>query len=254
MVRTVLHLAFAAIALALTASPMGAALRPNDLPPSLDDVVFLKFKPEQTHDTLGLPASVNRPPPFVAWRDRIAEIFSLRMAEQSCLATAVYFEARSESTLGQLAVANVIINRAKIPAYPSTICGVVFQGSQRFNACQFSFACDGKSDIPQAGRAWQKAVAIANLLLPGEKERNFEEFIFISAATHYHTDEIEPGWSKSLSRLTTIGHHIFYSDQVSVQEPRPIKEESVGTADFAPWCAENHCAVRVNLPSMNLRG
>jgi spore germination cell wall hydrolase CwlJ-like protein len=188
---------------------MGAALRPNDLPPSLEGENFFKFL--QTQDTQELPAPVNRAPLFVAWRDRIAEIFSFRMVEKSCLATAVYFEARSESTLGQLAVANVIINRTKVLTYPSTVCGVVFQGSSRFNACQFSFACDGKSDVPQAELAWKKAIAIANLLLPIEQKRKYEEFLFVSTATNYHADYVVPVWSKSLTRLTKIGRHIFYS-------------------------------------------
>ena len=209
MDRFVLTVAFVLCTLALQSAPMGAALRPNDLPTSLEGENFFKFL--QTQDTQEPATLGNRAPPFAEWRDRIAEIFSLRMVEKSCLATAVYFEARSEPTSGQLAVANVIINRTKTPAYPATICGVVFQGSSRFNACQFSFACDGKSDIPQAKRAWQKAVAIANLLLPSEQKRKYKEFLFVSTATNYHADYVDPVWSKSLTRLTKIGRHIFYS-------------------------------------------
>ena len=161
------------VALSFSHFPMGAALRPGDLPPSLDDVVFLRLiRSKRNH--IERRAS-HRAPPFVAWRDRLAEIFSVRMVEKSCLATAIYFEARSESTLGQLSVANVIINRTKIPAYPSTVCGVVFQ-DQALQRFQFSFACDGKSDVPQTKRAWKKAMAIASLLLPVKKKRNYEEF------------------------------------------------------------------------------
>ncbi|HUQ37144.1 MAG TPA: cell wall hydrolase [Aestuariivirga sp.] len=232
MDRSVHTLMFVVCALALSATPMGAALKPNDFPPSLE--VFIKFRQGQTPDTPELPASVNQVAPLVAWRNRIAELLSLQMVEKSCLATAVYFEARSESALGQLAVANVIINRAKTPAYPSTICGVVFQGSKRFNACQFSFACDGKPDVPQAGRAWQKATAIADLLLPVEKKKKYEEFMFVSTATHYHTVEIKPRWSNSLSRLNQIGRHIFYSQEASVLAPNDnaVAPSSGETADF----------------------
>jgi len=214
MDRSVVTLVFVVCAWALLPTPMGAALRPNDFPQSLE--VLIKFKQGQTQDSPDLPVSVNRVATLAAWRNRIAEIFSLQMTEKSCLATAIYFEARSEPALGQLVVANVIINRTKTPAYPSTICGVVFQGSSRFNACQFSFACDGKSDVPQAGRAWQKAMAIANLLLPLQKKKKYEEFMFVSTATHYHTVEVKPRWSKSLSRLNQIGRHIFYSQEASV--------------------------------------
>ena len=152
---------------------------------------------------------------FLSWTHNITALFASRIVEKSCLARAVYFEARSEPTLGQLAVATVILNRVKAPHYPSSICGVVYQGASHLNGCQFSFACDGKSDLPKAGRAWQKAIAVANLALTGEKEMEMEmeneDLQFVSTATHYHADYVEPYWSKSLSRLTKIGHHIFYS-------------------------------------------
>ena len=133
------------------------------------------------------------------WTKTLKTMFDPGMVAQNCLATAVYFEARSESQLGQLAVATVILNRAKASNYPSSICGVIYQGAQRLNACQFSFACDGQSDIPQDARAWETAVEVAALALA------------VSGATHYHADYVDPSWSKSLHRLTKIGRHIFYS-------------------------------------------
>lgn len=148
---------------------------------------------------------------FLSWTHSITALLAPRTFEKNCLAMAVYFEARSETTLGQFAVATVILNRVKSPHYPSTVCGVVYQGASRPNACQFSFACDGKSDLPEAGRAWQKALAVSTLALSGEKEIESEELQRFSTATHYHTDYVEPVWSKSLSRLTKIGRHIFYS-------------------------------------------
>jgi spore germination cell wall hydrolase CwlJ-like protein len=154
---------------------------------------------------------VNAGSSFLSWTHSITALLAPRTFEKNCLAMAVYFEARSETTLGQYAVATVILNRVKSPHYPSTVCGVVYQGASRPNACQFSFACDGKSDLPEAGRAWQKALAVSALALSGEKEIESEELQIFSTATHYHTDYVEPVWSKSLSRLTKIGHHIFYS-------------------------------------------
>lgn len=148
---------------------------------------------------------------FLSWTQGFTTLLAPRTFEKNCLAMAVYFEARSETTLGQFAVATVILNRVRSPHYPSTVCGVVYQGASRPNACQFSFACDGKSDLPEAGRAWQKALAVSTLALSGENEIESEELQNFSTATHYHTDYVEPVWSKSLSRLTKIGHHIFYS-------------------------------------------
>ena len=146
-----------------------------------------------------------------SWAHKINTFFDTRIVEESCLANAVYFEARSESALGQLAVATVILNRAKSLHYPSSICGVVYQGASHLNACQFSFACDGKPDIPKLGRAWQKALAVTALALGNDNEMDDAQMQIVSTATHYHADYAEPSWSKSLHRLTKIGHHIFYS-------------------------------------------
>ena len=150
-------------------------------------------------------------PSILSWVDKIKAVLNPRNIEERCLARAVYFEARSESQWGQLAVATVVLNRVRAPRYPSTICGVVYQGASHSNACQFSFACDGQPDIPKQGRAWDSALAIAGLALANDN--NSEDWLMrtISAATHYHADYVTPGWSKSLQRLTKIGHHIFYS-------------------------------------------
>jgi spore germination cell wall hydrolase CwlJ-like protein len=139
------------------------------------------------------------PAAIASWKHTFKTMFDPRIVAQSCLATAIYFEARSESQLGQLAVATVILNRAKMSIYPSSICGVVYQGTSRLNACQFSFACDGHTNLPPNDRAWETAVAIAALALD------------VAAATHYHADYVDPSWSRSLHRLTKIGRHIFYS-------------------------------------------
>jgi hypothetical protein len=130
-----------------------------------------------------------------------------RLTEADCLARAIYFEARSESEVGQLAVAKVVLNRVKDPAYPKSICQVVYQGSQRPNACQFSFACDGISDEPKQREAWKKSKQIASRALAGD-----QSIQILGAATYYHADYVTPKWSSSFKRLIKIGRHIFYSD------------------------------------------
>src|SRR5688572_16670427 len=97
---------------------------------------------------------------IASWTHKIKTFLDSRIIEESCLAAAVYFEARSESQLGQLAVATVILNRVKASNASSSICGVVYKGASHFNACQFSFACDGKPDIPEDVRAWKTALAV----------------------------------------------------------------------------------------------
>jgi hypothetical protein len=131
----------------------------------------------------------------------------IRLAEENCLAKAVYFEARSETELGQLAVAKVILNRLKDPAYPKTICGVVYQGSDRRNSCQFSFACDGMPDDVKSRPAWDRSKRIAQKALAGDQTVRI-----MGAATHYHADYVRPKWSRDMRRLIKIGRHIFYSD------------------------------------------
>lgn len=128
-----------------------------------------------------------------------------RLAQSECLSRAVYFEARSESELGQLAVAKVILNRVNSKRYPNNICDVVYQGSERRNSCQFSFACDGQADKPRYGKAWRHAKLVAKRALAGDDRLNV-----IATAMHYHADYVKPKWAGAMSRLIKIGSHIFY--------------------------------------------
>ena len=122
-----------------------------------------------------------------------------------CLTAAVYYEARSESPDGQRAVAQVVLNRARHPAYPNNVCGVVFQGSQRRTGCQFSFTCDGSMRRgSRNAAAWEQARGVAQTALSGDV------FAPVGLATHYHTTAIRAWWAPSLTRAITIGAHIFY--------------------------------------------
>jgi spore germination cell wall hydrolase CwlJ-like protein len=131
----------------------------------------------------------------------------VQMAEENCLARAIYFEARSESELGQIAVAKVVLNRVKDPEYPNTICGVVYQGSGRRNSCQFSFACDGLPDDVKSASAWSQAKRLAKKTISGDAK-----VAALTTATNYHADYVKPKWAKSMKRLVKIGRHIFYED------------------------------------------
>ncbi|MCB1378864.1 MAG: cell wall hydrolase [Alphaproteobacteria bacterium] len=131
----------------------------------------------------------------------------VQLAEENCLARAIYFEARSESELGQLAVAKVILNRVRDKDYPSTICGVVYQGSGSRNSCQFSFACDGLPDDVRNPKSWANSKRLAQKALAGDAK-----VAAIGSATNYHADYVRPKWAKNMRRLIKIGRHIFYSD------------------------------------------
>ncbi len=125
--------------------------------------------------------------------------------EKRCLAEAIYFEARSESESGQAAVAQVIFNRVNSGLYPSSVCGVVYQNRQRRNACQFSFACDGKSLKITEPEPWAVAVRIADAVTTGETYS-----AGVGASTHYHANYVRPRWAKRLKKMDVIGNHIFY--------------------------------------------
>ena len=127
-----------------------------------------------------------------------------QLSAVDCLTAAVYYEAASESATGQRAVAQVILNRMRHPAYPNSACGVVFQGSQRTTGCQFSFTCDGSLRRRPSASGWLRARSVATAALSGYVEPA------VGYATHYHTTYVVPYWSSSLTKLRTVGSHIFY--------------------------------------------
>jgi spore germination cell wall hydrolase CwlJ-like protein len=122
-----------------------------------------------------------------------------------CLATAIYFEARGETYRGQVAVAQVVLNRVKDHRYPDTICSVVFQNQHRRNACQFSFACDGIPETVSDRTAWAQAEEIAERFTAGELY-----LTEVADSTHYHATYVRPDWAPRMNRTTQIGLHVFY--------------------------------------------
>jgi spore germination cell wall hydrolase CwlJ-like protein len=131
--------------------------------------------------------------------------------ERLCLTQAIYHEARGETESGQMAVANIIVNRAMNPRYPSTICGVVFQNADQGRyKCQFTFACDGRSDMGKERRAWNRAVRLAEVAF-SEFQRGVTPEILPSSALFYHTTAVRPKWSYTFRRVAAIGSHIFYA-------------------------------------------
>jgi spore germination cell wall hydrolase CwlJ-like protein len=121
-----------------------------------------------------------------------------------CLADAVYYESRGETPAGQAAVAQVVLNRVRHPAFPKSVCGVVFQGAHTGDTCQFSFACDGSMNRPREAGAWQRARQVAAHALAG--------FVMPSVgnATHFHVVGLDPGWGPRLMKVAQIGLHVFY--------------------------------------------
>jgi spore germination cell wall hydrolase CwlJ-like protein len=128
-----------------------------------------------------------------------------RAKAEKCLAEAIYFEARGEPVKGQIAVAQVVLNRAFSGYYPTTVCGVVYQNAHRHYACQFSFACDGRREIIREPDAWERAKKIATESLDGKLW-----LPEVGKATHYHAYWVRPGWVREMHKLYKLGVHTFY--------------------------------------------
>ena len=128
-----------------------------------------------------------------------------RKRELRCMATAIYFEARDEPVKGQIAVAQVIMNRIRSPFYPKTVCGVVYQGERNRHGCQFSFTCTGKHNSVKEKPEWATAVKLAKQVIAGEVWLGE-----VGPATHYHATYVHPEWRHELDKITQIGGHIFY--------------------------------------------
>ena len=139
-----------------------------------------------------------------------------------CLAAAIYYEAASEPDPGQRAVAQVVLNRVAHPAYPKTVCGVVYQGSERSTGCQFSFTCDGSLARIPSRMFWLRAEQVAREALAG--------YVYapVGLATHYHTVAVHPYWADSLNYLGTIGAHRFYRFRGPAGQPATFRFAYLG--------------------------
>ena len=120
-----------------------------------------------------------------------------------CLTAAIYYEAASESDDGERAVAQVVLNRVRHPAFPATVCGVVYQGSET-HGCQFSFACDGSMARARSRAGWTRAMRVAAEALAGQV------FAPVGLATHYHTYAVTPAWNRAMVMTDAVGAHFFH--------------------------------------------
>ncbi len=184
----------------------------------------------------GLRGPIAAGPQPVSLRDRFSVAFGLTRSpvqpfhfkaieaqagdharDTQCLAQAVYYEARGESPSGQAAVAQVVLNRVRHPAFPKTICGVVFQ--RLGDDCQFSFACNGAMRQPLDRASWRRATAVADRALSGAVMTQ------VGAATHFQAVRSSSGWAGSLAKVAQIGEHIFYRFTGRAGAPRMFKAE-----------------------------
>lgn len=157
-----------------------------------------------------------------------------------CLSDAIYYEAANEPDAGQRAVAQVIVNRMRHPSYPNSVCGVIYQGSERASGCQFSYSCDGSMARIPARAAWLRGQRVAMETLSGAV------YAPVGMATHYHAAYVYPYWAPSLDFVGTIGAHRFYRWKGAAgrpsaffrshagREPQPGPKPRIWTADRLP--------------------
>jgi len=158
-----------------------------------------------------------------------------RDKQEKCLAEAVYFEARGEAVRGQIAVAQVVMNRVFSGFYPTTVCGVVYQNAKRHLACQFTFACDGIPDVVREPDMWVRAKKIAKATLDGQLWLRE-----VGKSTHYHAYWVHPSWVHEMKKMYRTGVHTFYrprawgdgSDAPSWGTPAQTAEISAKLAAF----------------------
>ncbi len=214
--------------------PAHASPAPHQSSPSL------RLRPapvEFAPDAITAMASLEEPdrliPPATALRLRAGQD---RERATTCLALAIYYEARGEVREGQQAVAQVVLNRVRDPIYPKTVCAVVFQGAERPTGCQFSFTCDSSMDRPPRGQAWKLAQRLARQALDG--------FVLVElgGAVNYHNETVRPVWSAFLNRASEIGHHIFYTADLTLRSHYEGGEPLFAKAEAAELNADSPLA------------
>lgn len=184
--------------------PVAAALthRPATPPPAVEPVRVYALDVDRAR-------AFNAAIPFLKGAVAAARPFRFmgsgtdRARATDCLAAAQLYEA-GDYAVGQKAVAQVVLNRVRHPAFPKTVCGVVFQGQERATGCQFTFSCDGALARTPSPGAWDRARTIAQAALSGQV------FPPVGYATHYHTDWVVPYWSSSLDKVAAVGTHLFF--------------------------------------------
>jgi spore germination cell wall hydrolase CwlJ-like protein len=183
-------------------SSIGKAARAA--PPAPPPMLVRELAPEDALNVNGTIPLATGPNPAAA-PFRFTPSSSVARAQAvECLTSAVYYEAGSEDIDGQRAVAQVVLNRVRHPAFPASVCGVVFEGSTRVTGCQFTFTCDGSLLRRPSVDGWARARKVAEAALNGAV------FAPIGYATHYHANYVVPYWASSLAKNAIVGAHIFY--------------------------------------------
>lgn len=190
-----------ALTASLSAGPAQQA--PVAAPPAPPPLVLRQVSPDQA-------LKINAEIPVSSVPNPVAAPFLFkgsaanRAQAINCLASAVYYEAGNQDVDGERAVAQVVLNRVRHPAFPASVCGVVYQGSTRPTGCQFTFTCDGSLSRQPDAEGWHRAVQVAEAALSGSI------YAPVGWATHYHADYVVPYWASTMAKSAVVGAHLFY--------------------------------------------
>lgn len=180
-----------------------SAQRSNILPPVVEPLLLKNVDTATAKKTnAAVPLTTVPVPPASAFIFRGTPADFERATD--CLAATIFYEAGNETIAGQMAVVQVVLNRARHPAYPKSVCGVVFQGHERRTGCQFSYTCDGSMARGPSRDAWSRHRVLAAAMLKGLV------YPQVGLATHYHTDWVLPVWSAKLDKVRIEGTHLFF--------------------------------------------
>ena len=190
-------------------------------PPAPPPLIMRQLAPAQA-------LQVNQDIPIATGPNPAAQPFvfkgnaAARAQALDCLASAVYYEAGNQDTDGERAVAQVVLNRVRHPAFPASVCGVVYQGSTRQTGCQFTFTCDGSLYRQPDAAGWKRAYGVAQAALSGAV------YSPVGYATHYHADYVVPYWASTLAKNAVVGAHIFYRWAGGWGQPAAFDEAYAG--------------------------
>jgi spore germination cell wall hydrolase CwlJ-like protein len=190
-------------------------------PPPLPTMTYQQVAPQQA-------LQINAQIPLAGGPNPAASPFvfkgnaAARTQALECLASAIYYEAGNQDADGQRAVAQVVLNRVRHPAFPNSVCGVVYQGSTRATGCQFTFTCDGSLTHQPDADGWRRAYKIAEDALSGAV------YAPVGWATHYHADYVVPTWASSMAKDAAVGAHLFYRWPGSWGQPRIFTQAYAG--------------------------
>ena len=210
-------------------------------PTSVQRPAMLQITADQAMQRGVQPSALGAARPF-----HLAAVDSIsRERAEKCLTEAIYYEAGSESVEGQRAVAQVVLNRVRHAAFPNSVCGVVYQGSERSTGCQFTFTCDGSLARLPSRSGWQRATQVAREALDGAV------FAPVGHATHYHATWMLPYWASSVAMVGRIGGHVFYSWKGATGSAGAFKQAYSGLEPFKTASTEP-VAVPVNVEAVAL--